>query len=312
MSWGEPSHDASTSDFIELTALVRRVVARRIRDRDTVDDIVQETLARLFAARGRLDRSALGPYAIVTARNLVASQWRRVDTGKRHEHRLLDRRDPVGPDETLLEREEADAVRAALERLAPRERELLVAHEIEGQATSSLAEDLGSTPGAVAALLNRSRAKLRVEYLLEIGGAPPSPSCRPVLLAFSAGDRRRQAELDAGYHLLSCDFCATLSDPLFDRRSKEESDEARIVVKADPDIVAARQRGNSLALQAGFSSTEATVVATAISEIARNIVRFARRGEITVSIVSDGETPGVTVVARDAGPGIADVELALE
>jgi RNA polymerase sigma factor (sigma-70 family) len=305
-------NDARASDIVELTALVRRVVAARLRDRDIVDDIVQETLARLLAARPRLDRGALGPYAIVTARNLVASHWRRLDTGTRNEHRLVDRPEAAGPDEDLLRGEEADAIKSALDRLSVHERDLLVAHEVDGQDTNSLAVDVGSTPGAVAAQLSRSRAKLRVEYLLELDGPPPTTLCRPVLLSLSAGDRRRQSDLDAGYHLLDCDFCATMSEPLFDRRMKGASNEARVVVQVDADIVRARQRGHAIALHAGFTSTEATVVATAISEIARNIVRFARRGEVFVSIVSEGELKGVMVVARDVGPGIADVGLALE
>ncbi len=307
----DPGRDDLASEVVELTALVRRVVIRRVRDRDAADDIVQETLARVLTARSRLDGRALGPYAIVTARNLVSSQWRREDTWKRHEHRLVGPQGPVAPDEALLDREESDAVRAALERLSPREREVLVAHEVEGRDTSSLAHDLGSTPGAVAAQLARSRAKLRVEYLLQLDGEPPTAQCRPVLLSLSAGDRRRQAELDSGYHLLDCDFCAELSEPLLDRRSRVTSDEVRIPVQSDADIVVARQRGRDVAVQAGFSATEATVIATAVSEIARNIVRFARRGAVTTTIVSDGGIPGVTVVAQDAGSGISDLELAL-
>ena len=312
MSTVDRDNETRAADIVELAALVRRVVAARVQDRDVVDDLAQETLARLLAARPRLDRSALGPYAIVTARNLVASHWRRIHTGKRNEHRLVDRAEAAGADETLLRGEEAEAIKSALERLSVRERDLLVAHEVDGRDTNSLAVDVGSTPGAVAAQLNRSRAKLRVEYLLELDGPPPSALCRPVLLSLSAGDRRRQSELDAGYHLLDCDFCATLSEPLFDRRMKGANNEARVVVQADADIVRARQRGHAIALHAGFTPTEATVVATAISEVARNIVRFARRGEVSISIVSDGETNGVTIVARDVGPGIADVGLALE
>lgn len=303
--------DALASEIVELTGLLRRVVARRVPDRDVVDDIVQETVARLLAARDRLDGRAVGPYAIVTARNLVASRWKRADTEQRHEHRLVDPHTSTDPDDSLLEREEADAVRKALDRLAPRERDVLVAHVVEGRDLGSLADDLTSTRGAVAAQLNRSRAKLRVEYLLELDGAPPSRDCRPALLALSSGDRRRQAEVDAGYHLLDCDFCARLSEPLLDRRSKAVEDGVRIVVEADADVVRARQRGRDLAVTAGFAPRDATLIATAISEIARNIVRFARRGEVTVSIIDDDAGTGVSVVAKDAGPGIADVELAL-
>jgi len=299
------------SDLDGLTALVRRVVQARVRDRDLVDDIVQETMTRLLTARQRLDDRAVGPYAIVTARNIIASQWRRQETSQRHLHRLADPQEPGAPDEKLLEGEEAGAVRAALQRLSSRERDVLVAHEVEGRDTSSLASDLGSTPGAVAAQLGRSRAKLRVEYLLELEGEPPTTRCRPVLLSLSSGDRRRQAELDAGYHLVDCDFCAALSEPLFDRRSRGGSDEVRVPVQGDSDIVTARQQGATLAQRAGFSVTEATVIATAISEVARNIVRFARRGVVTVTIVAEDDTFGLTVVAQDAGQGIVDIERAL-
>ena len=309
----EPDDDRldAPRDLAALTALIRRVVSARVSSREAVDDIVQETMARLLATSSRLDGRAVGPYAVVTARNLVASQWRKADTGRRHEHRLFDPRGADAPDEVLVEREEADAVRAALERLTPRERDVLVAHEVEGQDTRSLADRLGSTPGAVAAQLARSRARLRVEYLIELDRDPPTPQCRPVLVSLSGGDRRRQAELDAGYHLLDCDYCAAVSQPLFDRRVAAGSDEVRVPVAADPDIVTARQRGRDIALQAGFSAAEATMIATAISEIARNIVRFARRGDVTVALVAEGDVPGVMVVARDAGPGIADVDRAL-
>ncbi len=304
--------DTSVVDeIVDLDDLLRRVVGRRVADRDVVEDIVQETLARLLAAQDRLDGRAIGPYAIVTARNLITSRWQRDETGKRHEHRLFDPRGETPPDEALLENEEAEALRTALGRLRPAERKVLVAHEVEGRDTRALADDLESTPGAVAAQLNRSRAKLRVEYLIEMGGEPPSRECRPVLLSLSAGDRRRQSEVDAGYHLLDCDFCAALSGPLFERAARTSSEEVRVPVERDADIVRVRQRGREVAVGAGFPPTEATLIATAISEIARNIVKFARRGEIVVTVVDDAGTAGLTVVANDAGPGIADVELAL-
>jgi RNA polymerase sigma factor (sigma-70 family) len=306
----EESASAASAGLSEITSIVRRIVASRV-PADAVDEIVQETLTRLLTSRGRLNDGAALPYAVVTARNLIASHWRRLDTNKRHEHRLFDPRQGVQPEEPVLEEEETLAIRAALARLPSREREVLVAHEVSGQDTRSLADELGSTPRAVAAQLHRTRAKLRVEYLLEIHGQPPSAHCHPVLLALSAGDHRRQTDLDAGYHLLDCDFCAVLSEPLFDRRSKADGDEASIPVRRDADIVIARQRGRDIALRAGFSPTEATVIATAISEIARNIVRFAKRGALTVSTVSEGGTSGVTIVARDAGPGISDIDQAL-
>ena len=295
-----------------MRLIVRRVVASRVNDADLVDDVVQETLTRLLLARRRLDDHALAPYAIVVARNLLAAHWRQVDTDRRHLHRLHDPREPETPDAPLAAHEEAEAVRAALHRLSPSERHVLVAHEVAGQATASLADDAGTTAGAVAAKLNRSRAKLRVEYLLERTTEPPTERCRSVLLALSAGDRRRQAELDAGYHLLDCQFCADLSESLLDRRASGVDTQIRVPVGVDADVVIARQRGHDLARRTGFSQAEATIIATAISEIARNIVRFARRGEMTMAIVADGDAAGLTVVARDAGPGIVDIDQAFE
>jgi len=88
--------------------------------------------------------------------------------------------------------------------------------------------------------------------------------------------------------------------------------EVRIPIGSDADVVTARQRGRELAAEAGFSPTELTIIATAISAIARNIVMYADRGEIVVSLVGERSREGVTVVARDSGPGIPNLERALE
>lgn len=87
--------------------------------------------------------------------------------------------------------------------------------------------------------------------------------------------------------------------------------ERRIVIAGDADVVAARHEGRVLAASLGFPRTELTLLATAISEVARNIIEHAGAGEITVRLVTDGDRDGVEVVALDAGPGIADPELAL-
>src|SRR5262245_5843653 len=86
----------------------------------------------------------------------------------------------------------------------------------------------------------------------------------------------------------------------------------RIPIDSETDIVAARAHGRTLAGELGFSSTEMTVVATAISEVARNIIQYAQRGEIELSRVRTNGKEGLMIVARDAGPGIQDISQALE
>ena len=294
-----------------LIPTVRRIVYSRVGDTSMAEDLVQETLVKVLGAAPRVETGMLEPYAIVTARNVVASMWKEQDRHRRNRHRVVDLSPAEAPDEDLLKREEGDAVSAALARLSERERKTLLAHEVSGQDTRSLGEDLGMTAGAVAAQLNRSRARLRVEYLLELQDAePPTESCRAVLFALSVGDRRRQREVDAARHLLECDLCAELSLPLMGRRQRSE-DEAQVPIKADADIVLARRSARELAGRLGFSATDQTLIATAVSEIARNIVRFAGSGEVHLELVQEPRR-GLRIVARDTGPGIADVPRALE
>ena len=88
-------------------------------------------------------------------------------------------------------------------------------------------------------------------------------------------------------------------------------DDMSIAIANDADIVTARQRGRALAATLGFSRTEQTMIALAISEIARNIVSYAQRGRVTLRGLDEGGRRGVEVVAEDQGPGIADIELAM-
>jgi serine/threonine-protein kinase RsbT len=88
--------------------------------------------------------------------------------------------------------------------------------------------------------------------------------------------------------------------------------EERIAILSDSDVVKARQVGRALAATLGFSATDQALIATAISELARNIVLYARSGEVRVDALVNGGRRGLLVVARDEGPGIADVERALE
>jgi serine/threonine-protein kinase RsbT len=88
--------------------------------------------------------------------------------------------------------------------------------------------------------------------------------------------------------------------------------ECRVSIKVDTDIVTARQQGRMLAAQLGFTSTDLTLIATAISELARNIVLYAKAGEIILQQVQNGHYNGIELIAVDQGPGIADVKRALQ
>ena len=85
----------------------------------------------------------------------------------------------------------------------------------------------------------------------------------------------------------------------------------RIPITHESDIVTARRASREVAATLGFSSGELAVVATAISEIARNIVSYAQRGEIELELVERNGRRGIRVVARDEGPGIRDIHLAM-
>ena len=85
-----------------------------------------------------------------------------------------------------------------------------------------------------------------------------------------------------------------------------------MAISSAADIVAARQKGRSLATELGFDGSDLTLIATAISEVARNIVTHAKSGEIVLFSMIHSSKRGVTIVARDHGPGIPDVNRAMQ
>jgi serine/threonine-protein kinase RsbT len=89
------------------------------------------------------------------------------------------------------------------------------------------------------------------------------------------------------------------------------TDEVRVRIDCDGDLVTARAEGRAMAERLGFPRPDPTLIATAISEIARNIVVHAGQGEITLTPFEDTNRYGMVVTAVDAGPGIRDVEAAL-
>ena len=89
-------------------------------------------------------------------------------------------------------------------------------------------------------------------------------------------------------------------------------DEIRVPITSDSDMVPARAEGRALATKLGFSRTDATLIATAISEIARNIVVHVGNGEILLEPMYEDGRYGLLVVAQDTGPGIPDIDAALD
>jgi serine/threonine-protein kinase RsbT len=89
------------------------------------------------------------------------------------------------------------------------------------------------------------------------------------------------------------------------------TNEVRVRIQSSLDIVIARQEGRTMAATLGFSNTNLTIIATAISEVARNIVEYAKEGEITIATVGNGIAKGLKIVASDQGPGIVDLDNAM-
>jgi len=88
--------------------------------------------------------------------------------------------------------------------------------------------------------------------------------------------------------------------------------ESHVPIIRETDIVLARQAGRALAQELGFSSTEQVLIATAISEVARNIISYAVKGAIEIQVVQEGRKRGMSVIAEDHGPGIVDIPLAMQ
>jgi len=90
------------------------------------------------------------------------------------------------------------------------------------------------------------------------------------------------------------------------------NEELSVPIKSAADIVVARQKGRALAIQLGFAGSDPTVIAAAISEVARNIVHHAQHGEIVLSGIHESSRNGIQVIASDQGPGISDIDRAMQ
>ncbi len=85
-----------------------------------------------------------------------------------------------------------------------------------------------------------------------------------------------------------------------------------VPIACDADVLGAGQRGRELAGHLAFPAGDQTVIAAAIAEIGQNIIRYADRGEMEIRVVEHGDSNAIAVIARDEGPGIPDVDLAMQ
>lgn len=263
-----PARDVATeADLLAVAAPVRRAVAARLVGRPELDpdDVVQETLTRVWAERWRLERSTLLSYALVVARNLVTSAERRDDVGRRHRHRLAEPPADGDPALALVAAEEQAAVARAVVALRDEDRSLLLEHEVQGVEARKIAAEQGVGAAAVAARLARARARLRVAHLLEFRRTTlPTPRCRGVLEALSLGDRSRQRTLHAAEHLLDCPTCAALAEPLLTRRRSLTALAPLALLLVLPGKLVAWIRGNPLPAAASGAGAVAVAVAVVV------------------------------------------------
>ncbi len=89
-------------------------------------------------------------------------------------------------------------------------------------------------------------------------------------------------------------------------------EERCIPVRVEGDIVTARKDGRALSATLGFSGSEQALIATAISELARNMLDYAGGGEVVLGLIEQDGHRGIAVLANDRGPGIADLDLAMQ
>lgn len=89
-------------------------------------------------------------------------------------------------------------------------------------------------------------------------------------------------------------------------------DETEIGLRDQSDIAVAVSAARSITRKMGFSESRQFLIASAVSELATNIVRYAETGWLTIKVLRNGDRSGFEVIARDEGPGIPDLGKAME
>lgn len=85
-----------------------------------------------------------------------------------------------------------------------------------------------------------------------------------------------------------------------------------VTIQKEWDIVAARQLGRDIARKTGFGTVDQARIATAISELARNIYLYAGNGKICFEVIDNLDQKGMAMISIDTGPGISDLSLVME
>jgi len=161
-----------------------------------------------------------------------------------------------------------------------------------------------------------SELELLEEWKTYMGGDPINEKMFQTQLGTSGFKVKRDLPTARKFIESLCNIANTFCDPesaaklkrRLNRRINNYS--VSIPVKQEQDVVICRQAGADMAVFIGFGSTDKVKIATAISELARNIYYYAGTGEITLSIICDMKN-GIQVISRDEGPGIEDVSLVM-
>ena len=277
-------------DLVRLRAPLRRYLARTVPDEPELDDLVQETLLRLWEVRARVGRGAAASYAVATARNLVQDRDRRLQVQQRHAHRLHVPPTVDGPEVHALRREEQLAVAELLSTLDREDLEVLAGTEEQERERSARQRSR----------LARARARARVDYLLHLRRLElPTAQCRPVLEALSTGDRRGQERVRAGEHLLGCRVCTGCVEPLLTRQRR------LFGVVAVPLLVLLEPVRRAWHSAPGATAAAGTATAAAAVVVVGSLV-------VSGAVPTSRPVPPVPATTGAAPAGPAPVPLALD
>ncbi|SET79522.1 serine/threonine-protein kinase RsbT [Oceanobacillus limi] len=90
------------------------------------------------------------------------------------------------------------------------------------------------------------------------------------------------------------------------------SSQSCVTIQKEWDIVAARQLGREIAKKIGVGTVDQARIATAVSEIARNIYLYAKNGQVCFDVIDTIDQKGILIIAEDSGPGIEDISQVME